>query len=402
MNELMHRQAKEHRWESPALPPADVERLEASLRTNPDDHGTRSRLLSHYYQVNQVKDQNRLVLWAIEHAPESPSAQHFVHPDYIPEDYRRGKHLWLAHLRPVKPSATVLANAAHYFEAAEKPAAEQILFRGQALYPEDARWRGLLGSLYYQGLAGSNAPLELGVVRRVGRDAATLEFAAAVKKKLDQSQDANMLAQIGSRLMHFRFADPSLRQLAKSYLDRASALQPNIRSASLGKEREAIEEIYLLLRQKGPEEALRSATGAQRVRLQLIVAQGRFSKNDITGADRHARELLRSATGAVLLDANLLLGKVALRRGDKRTASRFLAAAAQVPPDEAMKHGYVMMELPRALVDWGERDTVADFLERIATYNTRKVQLAEWATLIRERRNPDLIPYTSGCANAPC
>jgi hypothetical protein len=153
MNELMHRQAKEHRWESPALAPADVDRLEATLRTNPDDHATRSRLLSHYYQVNQVKDQNRLVLWAIEHAPESPSAQHFIHPDYIPEDYRRGKNLWLAHLRPVKPSCDSARQRCALLRGAEKPAAEQILFRGQALYPEDARWRGLLGSLYYQGLA---------------------------------------------------------------------------------------------------------------------------------------------------------------------------------------------------------------------------------------------------------
>jgi hypothetical protein len=47
----------------------------------------------------------------------------------------------------------------------------------------------------------------MGVVRRVGRDAATIQFAAAVRRRLDQSQDADMLAQIGSRLMHFRFAD---------------------------------------------------------------------------------------------------------------------------------------------------------------------------------------------------
>jgi uncharacterized protein HemY len=138
------------------------------------------------------------------------------------------------------------------------------------------------------------------------------------------------------------------------------------------------------------------------VRLQLMIAQRLFIKNDLTTADRHARELLRPATGAILFDANLLLGKVALRKGDKRTASRYLAAAAQVPPDETMKHRQVTMELPRSLVDWGERDAVADFLERIATYNTRKVQLAEWARLIREGRNPDLIPLHTGCPNEPC
>jgi len=67
-----------------------------------------------------------------------------------------------------------------------------------------------------------------------------------------------------------------------------------------------------------------------------------------------------------------------------------------------MKHRHVTMELPRALVDWGERDAVADFLERIATYNTRKEQFTEWARLIREGRNPDLIPLHTGCPKEPC
>lgn len=197
-------------------------------------------------------------------------------------------------------------------------------------------------------------------------------------------------------------AEVELRQLAKSYLDRAAALQPNSRTAYLGRERQAVQETYLLLRQKGPDEALRSATGAQRVRLQLFVAQRRFIKSDLPAADRYARPLLESASGAILFDANLLLGKIALRKGDKRAAARYLTAAAQVAPDETLKHKEVPMELPRALVDWGERDAVADFLERMATYKPRQGKLAEWAKLIRQGRNPDLIPYTTGCANGPC
>jgi hypothetical protein len=61
-----------------------------------------------------------------------------------------------------------------------------------------------------------------------------------------------------------------------------------------------------------------------------------------------------------------------------------------------------MMELPRSLVDWGEREAVAQFLERCAKFNHRGKQLAEWAAQIRQGINPDLIPMRTGCPNEPC
>jgi hypothetical protein len=54
------------------------------------------------------------------------------------------------------------------------------------------------------------------------------------------------------------------------------------------------------------------------------------------------------------------------------------------------------MTLARQLVDWGEREAVAQFLDRCALFNHRRKDLAEWATQIRKGINPDLTPYRSG------
>ena len=60
------------------------------------------------------------------------------------------------------------------------------------------------------------------------------------------------------------------------------------------------------------------------------------------------------------------------------------------------------MELPRSLVDWGEREAVARFLERCARFNASKDRLTRWAAELRSGINPDLIPYMTGCEQEPC
>jgi hypothetical protein len=51
------------------------------------------------------------------------------------------------------------------------------------------------------------------------------------------------------------------------------------------------------------------------------------------------------------------------------------------------------MTLARQLVDWGEREAVAQFLDRCAQFNYRGKDLIEWAAQIRKGINPDLTPY---------
>jgi hypothetical protein len=51
------------------------------------------------------------------------------------------------------------------------------------------------------------------------------------------------------------------------------------------------------------------------------------------------------------------------------------------------------MTLARELVDWGEREAVARFLDRSSSFNVSGKRQAEWAAEIRRGINPDLTPY---------
>jgi hypothetical protein len=61
------------------------------------------------------------------------------------------------------------------------------------------------------------------------------------------------------------------------------------------------------------------------------------------------------------------------------------------------------MNLPRAIVDSGEREAVAQFLERMSGKTIRADQFKEWAGQIRKGINPDLHRMSyPGCSHDPC
>jgi hypothetical protein len=97
-----------------------------------------------------------------------------------------------------------------------------------------------------------------------------------------------------------------------------------------------------------------------------------------------------------------MLGKVALRKGDKRAAARYLLAASDVPESEELRRSPILMNLPRTLIDWGERDVAAQFLDRIAPKTLRAKEFQEWAAQIRKGVNPDMRPIIVGCGQEPC
>ena len=135
-----------------------------------------------------------------------------------------------------------------------------------------------------------------------------------------------------------------------------------------------------------------------------------WSKGSLDDAAAKARELLGLAArnpkdqnyGDAVFEANIMLGKAALRHGDKRASARYLLAAAETPGSERLRRGGIQMNLPRALVDWGERDAVAQFLERMAPKTDRAKDFQDWAAQIRKGINPNMWPTRVGCSEDPC
>lgn len=106
--------------------------------------------------------------------------------------------------------------------------------------------------------------------------------------------------------------------------------------------------------------------------------------------------------GDAIFLAHQTLGKIAFRRGDRKTAVAELWASTNTPGSDRLTHGPIPMDLARVLLDAGERKAVAHFLDRCSHFNAHKDQLIDWGVLIRKGINPDLVPYAPRCPQAPC
>jgi len=247
------------------------------------------------------------------------------------------------------------------------------------------------------------------VVRSVSMKEAHGTYAQSVRIKLADSNDPQALMQTAQWLMSWglRFLLPRDKQekaldfdvlaLARSYNDRALSLQPDYPAALSLKQRLEAFATGERLRNTPPEQLSQSD--------QMKLLRGQMEKAFWDGkmdeAESKARQLLTLAAqstndaeyGNAIFFANLSLGRVMLQRGEKRQAASYLLAASNAPPTDHLRYEYIDMTLARQLVDWGEREAVAQFLDRCAQFNHRGKEMVEWAAQIHKGINPDLTPY---------
>jgi len=429
MNEQMHRQAERSRRDQEkanalmtkarALTPDQAKALLAKLKQNPEDGETYWTLARHYEHKVNIKDLNALRLWYIEHHPGGKTWTGNINPQLDRKSYERDKALWLAHLKRPGVTPEMYQRAADFLEGGDRALAEAALEAGRKAYPDDRRWPSLFGRHYAQALVGSGEPMtEYNVFRFVNAKEAHSPYAESVRARLAESTEASVLAHTARSLLTWGFQRPGrhnadLLQLAQTYAERAVSLEPNSTIANAIKRHVAEFEERLKaqeLAQLSPADlAARSASDQLLVR--LVRLHGEWMRNPDEAASQ-ARELLNLAGrhqndpryGDAVFEGNIVLGKAVLRRGDRKASVSYLLAAAGAPVTGKIRAGQFDMNLPRALVDRGERRAVAEFLELMAPKTVRSKQLEQWATEIRKGINPDLIPTFSypGCSQDPC
>jgi TolA-binding protein len=418
MNELMHKRAAESQaWEKhrqalldevQKLTPDQARALEAELKANPRDNEKLIKLVRYYQLKLGGQGFSKVTLWYIEHEPTLSWAWN-INPEWDREGYGQGKRLWLAHLKKPGAESAIYRNAARFLEGGDKSLAEEVLLDGQKAYPNE-KWSMDLGMHYAQALLGSTGPIAEGnVVRSVSMKEAHGTYARSVRIKLADSNDPQTLMQTAQWLMAWglkllfpcdnqdRPLDFDVIALARSYNDRALSLQPDFRAALSLKRRLGSFATSERRRNTPPEQLSQS----DQIRLLRSQMEEAFWAGKMDEAESKARELLslagRSANdpeyGDAIFFANLSLGQVMLRRGEKRQAAGYLLKASNAPPTEYLRLESIDMTLARQLVDWGEREAVAQFLDRCAKFNHRGKDLAEWAAQIRKGINPDLTPY---------
>ena len=433
MNELMHRRADSNRQQQDkekalmgrarALTPDEAQPLLAKLKENAEDADTYWTLVRHYEYRGNVKDLDALRLWYIEHQPGGKVWPGNINPQLDRASYDRGKALWLAHLKRPGAAAEIYQRAADFLEGGDRPLAESALQTGQKAYPNDTRWASAFGRHYAQALLGSGEPVtEFNVFRVVSALEAQSPYAQTVRARLAESTDARVLAQTAQYLLawsgHFtrggKDAGLDLMQLARTYVDRALSIEPDSEIANVMKLRLTEFEQGRRAEQlaKMSPADLATVSDSDRILLALSLLRKTWTQQKPDDAATKARELLDLAArhqsdalyGDALFEANVILGKMALRRGDKKAAARDLLAAAGTPGSDRIRRGEFEMNLPRSLVDWGERRAVAEFFERMAPKTVRSKQFQDWAAEILKGVNPDLIPTLSfpGCSQDPC
>ncbi len=388
MNELMHRRADQNREqqareeamkaEVKAMTPQQAQALEDRLKANPDDRDTYLKMVRYYQRVVDVQKLAALYLWLYEHQPDGKVYAGSINPEWDRASYEKGKQIWLANLKKPNPSAETYRRAATYFKAGDKPLAEQTLLDGETMYPAED-WSTPLGRLYAQALAkGASDP-----------------FAQRVRAKLATTNDPDLLVQTALARTTGNPPDFDTLELARRYVDRALSIQPNHLAAL--HERVQVDDIAAAMKARRlPAEQLTVSERMRALRMKLY--------QPFNAAEPAAHELLRIAAsnpmdpeyGNAIFFANQLLGEAALQRKDKKAAVQFLQASMGAPATDRLRYGHITVNLAGSLVDWGERTTVAEFLEHCAKFNQFSREfydLSGWAAQIRAGKNPELFPY---------
>lgn len=400
------------------LTPSEAEALFATFKQNPADEEAYWVLLRHYEAKQDVAALSALKLWIIENEPAGKLWSN-IDPRHDRAAYEKGKALWLAHVEEPGAAPEVFERAAGFLQGVDKPLAESILESGRKAYPADNRWTDALARHYARTLVGADEPItEYNVARKVSAAEAGSPYAQQVRARLAESRDAALLAQTSVWVSRWGQRGGNegaeFAQLAKSYLDRAASINPenrNVRAMAYRLAQTFRYQRYAEVRKMTPDQFAAIPIG-DRLFHDLHLMREDAYRQDFSSASAKARALLTLASehttesiyGEVVFDANMILGKAALRGGDKKAAVRHLLAAADAPPSGRVRAGDFEMNLPRALVDWGERRAVVDFYQRLAPKSDRAKRFQDWAAELAKGINPDLIPTFSapGCKNDPC
>jgi tetratricopeptide (TPR) repeat protein len=123
-----------------------------------------------------------------------------------------------------------------------------------------------------------------------------------------------------------------------------------------------------------------------------------FAAGKIDDAQKYAEQLMALLPnfrqnrdyGGAMCDANLVLGRVAVRKGNLDDAKRYLIASAQSPVTPDLANNGPNMGLAKDLLEKGEKQAVLDYFELCRKLWTNGgPQLDRWSQQVRDGKIPD-------------
>lgn len=128
------------------------------------------------------------------------------------------------------------------------------------------------------------------------------------------------------------------------------------------------------------------------------LAPAQFSKGDLDAAARTAEELLKVAPeweknwnyGNAIQAGNVVLGRVALRRGEVDEAKKFLLAAGKTPGSPNLDSFGPDMTLAKDLLEKGETKAVLEYFDLCAKFwKMEDGRLDKWRAEIKAGNVPE-------------
>lgn len=211
-----------------------------------------------------------------------------------------------------------------------------------------------------------------------------LRHAAAFLSNLDGKAARGLLEKAWA--LNPKDADTSLA-LAQSYEFERDVSTSSEQKSELAKK-------ILSLR----EQSLEGTADAERFYMLGDVGVAAFDAGEVEKAKQYATELLTSAQrfrndwnyGNALHHANILLGRIALSRGDVVGAKQYLLAAGQMPGSPQLDSFGPNMTWAKELLEKGETESVLSYLESCAKFwKMGGSELNTWIAIIKGGGIPD-------------
>jgi len=408
------------------LPPirswADAESLETRLDARPDDSNARVALLRYYQQSTEGADRvtplrRKHIVWLIEHQPwqsELGGAAGDIDPVGDPEGFAQASAAWQKALAAPRPLFDTYAHAVEFYRAADPEQARRIAEEGLKRYPGNAQISRMLGMVMANRIAGVKTSDLSGNATSFDESAARSREAGRDRQALETSDDPNLIAGAVSAFelqfhpLHTQKLSALLRDLqdltVRLYL-RAAEIDPN------GAWKSRLVSAYRMIEWETDsvdgkiavlEKAAAAAPDSQtRVGVLPDLGEQYLAAGETANAAKAANEVLDSKGshsdpnyGALAFRANLLLGRVSLKEGEREAAERYLLAAGRAPnSDQVGPDGPTDWRLAEALLAKGERDSVLAYLELLhGAWKNDGGRLNAWAATIRAGGTPRFAP----------
>lgn len=117
------------------------------------------------------------------------------------------------------------------------------------------------------------------------------------------------------------------------------------------------------------------------------LAQTAFDAGDMAASESYAKATLREADA---FDGHIILGRIALAKGDHKKAGECLLDAGRSPGSPTRMSFGPNMALAKELLDAGEKEVVLQYLELCGKFwKSGKERLSEWRATIKDGKTPD-------------